>query len=100
VSKTRIIESVQRLDLESTKALLQAKPALLTVTDRGRRNLLHIACSASCTALKVPEKASARMVNFLLDRGIDVESTLQAGKNECDTVNAPPADEILPWSGC
>jgi len=28
------------------------------------------------------------MVGFLLDRGLDVESTLQVGKNECDRVNA------------
>jgi ankyrin repeat protein len=88
MSKTRIIESVGNLDLNSTKELLDAKPELLKVTDRGGRNLLHIACSASPPKLKVPESASTRMVNFLLDQGLDVESPLQVGKNECDTVNA------------
>lgn len=55
MSKTRIIEAVRNLDLESTKELLSAKPSLLKVTDRQGQNLLHLACSASCTNLKVPE---------------------------------------------
>jgi len=88
MSKTRIIEAVQNLDLESTKELLTTKPELLNVTDRGNRNLLHLACSASYEKLELPVSASTRMVNFLLDRGLDVESTMQVGKEECDTVNA------------
>jgi ankyrin repeat protein len=79
MSKTRILESVQRLDLGSTRKLLDANPALLTVTDRRGHNLLHLACSASCSKLKVPESASARIVNTLLDRGLDVESPLTGG---------------------
>jgi len=79
MSKTRMIESVQNLDLESARKLLDAKPALLTVTDRRGRNLLHLACSASCSKLKMPESASARMVNLLLDRGLDVESPMASG---------------------
>ena len=86
MSKTRIIEAVKNLDLESTKTLLQAKPSLLTVTDAKGRNLLHLACSASCEKLKVPESVSARIVNLLLDRGLDVESPLLV--DDCDTVNA------------
>ena len=81
MSKTRLIESVTKLDLDSTKKLLQAKPALLTVTDRQGRNLLHLACSASCSKLKVSEAQSARMVNFLLDRGLDIESPV--GPDAC-----------------
>jgi hypothetical protein len=81
MSKTRLIESVANLDLESTKKLLEAKPELLTVTDRQGRNLLHLACSASCAKLKVPEAASARMVNFLLDRGLDID--LPVGRDAC-----------------
>jgi ankyrin repeat protein len=88
MSKTRIIDSVRNLDLASTKKLLSANPSLLTVTDRQGRNLLHLACSAPCADLKLPESASTRMVDFLLDRGLDVESTIQAGKDPCDTVNA------------
>ncbi|HLA11515.1 MAG TPA: ankyrin repeat domain-containing protein [Pyrinomonadaceae bacterium] len=86
MSKTRIIELVRNLDLESTRELLAAKPSLLTATDRQGRNLLHIACSASCSDLKVPESLSARMVNFLLDLGIDIES--QVGQGSCGGCNA------------
>ena len=86
MSKTRIIELVRNLDLESTRELLAAKPSLLTATDRQGRNLLHIACSASCSDLKVPESMSARMVNFLLDRGITIES--QVGQGSCGGCNA------------
>ena len=81
MSKTRIIEAVKQLDLESTKKLVQAKPSLLTVTDRQGRNLLHLACSASCKQLKVSEALSARMVNFLLDQGMDIESPV--GRDKC-----------------
>lgn len=86
MSKTRIIEAVRNLDLESTKELLSAKPSLLNATDRQGRNLLHLACSASCTNLKVPEAVSARMVNFLLDSGLDVESPVLVGR--CDICTA------------
>ena len=81
MSKTRIIDAVKNLDLESTKKLLETKPSLLTVTDRQGRNLLHLACSASCKKLKVPEAVSARMVNFLLDQGLDIESPV--GRDAC-----------------
>jgi len=79
MSKTRMIEAVEHLDLESTRRLLDANPALLTVTDRRGRNLLHLACSASCSTLKKPESAAARIVNLLLDRGLDVESPMADG---------------------
>ena len=81
MSKARIIECVQNLHLESTKELLDARPSLLNVTDRQDRNLLHLACSVSCAKLKVSESASARMVNFLLDRGMDIESPV--GRDAC-----------------
>ena len=86
MSKTRIIEYVRNLDLESTRELLKTRPSLLTVTNPGGQNLLHLACSASCTKLKVPESVAARMVNFLLDQGLDIESPLLL--SGCDTVNA------------
>jgi ankyrin repeat protein len=79
MSKARLIEAVRNLDLKATGALLAARPELLTVTDRQARNLLHLACSASCPALKVSESASAQMVSFLLDQGLDVESPLTGG---------------------
>jgi ankyrin repeat protein len=85
MSKTRIIEAVRNLDLETTRKLLETKPSLLTVTDQRNRNLLHLACSVSCEKLNVPEAMAARMVNFLLDRGMDIESPLLV--SGCDTVN-------------
>lgn len=81
MSKARIIESVQRLDLDTTKRLLDAKPSLLAATDRQGRNLLHLACCASCARLNVSEVVSARLVNFLLDRGLDIESPV--GRDAC-----------------
>ena len=97
MSKTRIIDAVKNLDLESTKKLLGTKPSLLTVTDRQGRNLLHLACSASCKKLKVPEAVSARMVNFLLDQGLDIESPV--GRDACTVLFfAVAAGEIQLWS--
>jgi uncharacterized protein len=81
MSKTRIIESVQNLDLDATRQLLDAKPSLLAVADGQGRNLLHLACCASCAKLNVPEAVSARVVNFLLDRGLDIESPV--GRDAC-----------------
>ncbi len=80
MSKARIIESVKKLDLETTRALLDARPALLTTTDRPGRTLLHLASSANCAMLGVSEAVSANMVNFLLDRGLDIESPIGRDK--------------------
>jgi ankyrin repeat protein len=81
MSKAAIIEAVKTLDLASTKTLAKAKPSLLTVTDRQERNLLHIACSVSCGDIRVPESAAARMVNYLLDLGFDID--LPVGRDKC-----------------
>jgi len=81
VTKARIIESVKNLDLASTRRFLEARPSLLTVTDRQGRNLLHLACSVSCAKLNVSEAVSARLVNFLLDQGLDIESPV--GRDAC-----------------
>ena len=80
MSKARIFEAVTSLDLEATRTLLEAKPALLTATDRQGRTLLHLACAADCATLKVAEAESARMVNFLLDRGLDIDSPIGRDK--------------------
>src|SRR5262245_30359963 len=88
MSKTRILEAVQKLDVASTSKLLDADPSLLQVTDRQGRNLLHLACSAPCAKLGVAEAVSARMVNLLLDRGLDVESKHVVKGDGCDSVNA------------
>ena len=81
VSKAQIIESVKNLDLALTRRLLAAKPSLLTVTDRQGRNLLHLACSVSCEKLNVSEAVAARLVNFLLDQGLGIESPV--GRDAC-----------------
>ncbi|HUR20688.1 MAG TPA: ankyrin repeat domain-containing protein [Vicinamibacterales bacterium] len=73
MSKVRIFEAVKHLDLKSTSAMLEAKPVLLKATDRQGRTLLHVACSADCAGLGVPEAESARIVNFLLDRGLETD---------------------------
>ena len=75
MSKTRVLEAVRQLDLKTTRALLTANPGLREVTDRKGRNLLHLACSASWSDLNVPESAPVHMIKFLLDQGIDIEST-------------------------
>lgn len=81
MSKTRIIEAVKNLDLETTAKLLDTNPSLLAIKNRQGRNLLHLACSASCTKLKVPELIAARLVTFLLDRGMDIEEAGLSGRD-------------------
>jgi ankyrin repeat protein len=81
MSKTRIVEAVKNLDGESMKLLLKANPSLVTVTDRQGRNLLHLACSASCEMLKVSESAPVSIVGFLLDRGLDIDTPV--GRDAC-----------------
>ena len=73
VSKAGIFEAVKNLDLEAARRLLDAKPGLLTATDRQDRTVLHLACAGDCESLGVPEAQAARMVNFLLDRGLDID---------------------------
>jgi ankyrin repeat protein len=86
MSKARILKAVSHLDLGTTQELLRGQPALLTVEDRGGRNLLHLACSASCRDLGVSESSSARVVELLLDSGLDVESTLMVDDYPCNSV--------------
>jgi len=81
MSKAAILAAVQNLDLPLTKKLLDAKPSLITVTNRQGLNLLHLACSASCSKLKVSEAVSARVAGFLLDRGLDIEAAV--GRDRC-----------------
>ncbi len=81
MSKTAIIEAVQRLDLEATRRLLDAKPSLRAVTDRRDRNLLHLACSASPAKLKTSERAQVRFVDVLLKQGYEID--LHVGRDAC-----------------
>jgi ankyrin repeat protein len=81
MSKARLLESVQDLDLTSTRKLLDANPALLKVTDRQGRNLLHLACSVSPEKRTASAAAQARFVDFLLDRGLAID--LLFGRDRC-----------------
>jgi ankyrin repeat protein len=74
MSKARILDAVQRLDIAETRKLLDEKPALAEVRDRADRNLLHIACSQQ-------QPAAMRMVTFLLDRGFEIEAL--SGRDRC-----------------
>ena len=86
MSKARILEAVRRLDVDATTALLERQPSLSSVTDRSGRNLLHLACSAPCKDLGVSEAVSARLVNLLLESGLDVDSPLLTNGYPCNSV--------------
>ena len=73
MSKTALIDAVRRLDLKETQRLLESKPSLLTVTDRQGRTLLHMACYVPPFKRKVTERQHVRFVEFLLDRGLEID---------------------------
>jgi len=81
MSKAALIDAVRHLDLKEAQRLLGSKPSLLTVTDRQGRNLLHVACSVSPVQLEVPERLQVRFVDFLLGRGLEIDTPV--GKDAC-----------------
>lgn len=81
MSKAAIIEAVRTLDLAAARKLLEAKPALLTTTDREGRNLLHLASSVDADDLRQSSSAQVRFVKYLLDR--DFEIDLPVGRDKC-----------------
>lgn len=81
MSKAAIIEAVKSLDLPTARRLLEAKPALLTTTDREGRNLLHLASSVSVDDLRLPSRSQVQFVKFLLDRGFEID--LPVGRDKC-----------------
>jgi len=83
MSKTRMIEAVKRLDIETVRTLLVADPDLLRVTDRRGLNLLHLACGVPCADLGIAESHAAKMVSLLLNQGLDVESKLPPEQDRC-----------------
>src|SRR5499427_11028873 len=83
MSKTRMIEAVKKLDIETVRALRADEPDLLRVTDRQGFNLLHLACCVPCADLGIAESHSAKMVRLLLDYGLDVESKLPPEQDGC-----------------
>ena len=76
MSKARIIESIKSLDLETTAALLEARPSLLTVVNRQGRNLLHLACSASSAKLEAFDPA---LLRWLVTHGASPDITDHRG---------------------
>src|SRR6476620_8097389 len=83
MSRTRMIEAVKKLDIETVRTLLAADPDLLRLTDRRGFNLLHLACCVPCADLGIAESHAAKMVTLLLDKGLDVESTLPPEQDRC-----------------
>jgi ankyrin repeat protein len=81
MSKTRLLDSIQRLDLETTRELLEKAPPLATVTDRRGWNLLQLACSASWSKQRVSRSTQARLVSFLLERGFEIDAAV--GRDKC-----------------
>ena len=78
-----MIEAVKQLDVDAVRDLLETEPGLLGVTDRRGFNLLHLACCVPCADLGIAESQSAKMVSLLLERGLDVESTLPREQDRC-----------------
>ena len=90
MSKNRLFEAVRKLDVGTVKTLLEEKPALREVKDPQGRNLLHLACAASCDAAGAPESRGVRLVEFLMeDHGFDPRPSFvtPAGKT-VSSVNA------------
>lgn len=81
MSKAAIIEAVKTLDLATTRRLLDAKPQLLTVTDRDGRDLLHLASSVDVDDLRQSSRSQVQFVKFLLDRGFAID--LPVGRDKC-----------------
>lgn len=81
MSKSAVLKTVERLDLDATKRLLESKPSLLTVTDGRGRNLLYLACSASTAKLAISHRRQLRFVEFLLKRGFEIDRP--AGRDAC-----------------
>ena len=74
MTKAKLFDAVQALDVKAVRAILDARPSLRDARDRADRNPLHLACS-------VADGDPRPMVRLLLDRGIDIEAV--SGKDRC-----------------
>jgi ankyrin repeat protein len=81
MSKARLLEAVQELDLKSARELLRARPSLITTVDRQGRNLLQLACCVSTSKLHISRSAQTRVVNFLLDHAFAIDAPV--GRDKC-----------------
>jgi len=81
MSKGRVIDAVESLDAPAVRSLIDSRPELLHATNPRGFGLLHLACAASCPRLGLPESAAVRLVDLLLDRGLDIEAPV--GKDKC-----------------
>jgi ankyrin repeat protein len=81
MSKARLLEAVQELDLGSVRELLRARPSLITIVDRQGRNLLQLACCVSTSKLHVSRSTQTHVVNFLLDQGFEIDAPV--GRDRC-----------------
>lgn len=81
MSTAAILAGVARFDLGEVRRLAAARPALLAVTDRQERNLLHVACSASAESAGVAFAAQRRLVEWLLEQGLPLDGKF--GRDRC-----------------
>jgi ankyrin repeat protein len=86
MSKVRAFEAALALDVDGVRELLARQPALLAATDRQGRNLLLAACSVHARALGLSDTRAPRLVQLLLDAGMDVESAVLADGYPCTAV--------------
>ena len=81
MSRTALLEAVRKLDLDRVRRLLLSKPDLVGATDREGRGLLHLACSADPAKCRVAPRDQARMVDLLLDAGLEIDQPV--GRDAC-----------------
>ena len=80
-SKSATIEAVKQLDVDAVRAILDASPARLAVTDAGGRNLLHLACGVRTSKMKRLMNAQVHLAGLLLDRGLAIDEPY--GRDKC-----------------
>ena len=81
MSKARLLDAVQKLDLGSARERLRASPSLISTVDRQGRNLLQLACCVSTSTLHVSRSAQTRVVNYLLDSDFAIDAPV--GRDKC-----------------
>lgn len=79
-SKTGAIDAVRSLDVDAASTILDAAPSLLTATDTGDRNLLHLACAVRTTSAK-SRALQVRLAALLLERGLALDEPY--GRDRC-----------------
>lgn len=71
-SKTRMLKLVKGLQWRDLKAEIRDDPRFLGIQDEKGRNLLHLSCSVNAKKRGMKVRDSIRMVDVLLDAGLDI----------------------------